>query len=168
MNFKEDMMEKLGTMMLADDLALSIDKIAAKEQDFSAEQVYQVIDNLGILKEPIQNYFAKTEEEYYEQESDHKLTLLNLDQKLGALHDRILTNHVDGFVDKDEINLTYNHEDPYQDGLYAPIVDLHVLVYSLKVIGAVESIAAADLKRVLSKDAILSLGLAAHALQANL
>lgn len=157
-------MKKLGTMMLADDLALSIDKLASKEQDFAADEVYQVIDQLEILQDPIRDYFDKSEEEYYEQESDHKLTLLNLDQKLGELHDRILTNHVDGFVDKDEINLTYNHEDPYEDGMYNRITDLHVLVYSLKVIGAVEAIAAEDLKRVISKDAVLSLGLAAHAL----
>ena len=67
-----------------------------------------------------------------------------------------MTNHVDGYVDKDEINLTYNHE-----------IDYHVITYSLKVIGAVQSIAAKDLEEVLSKDAVLSLGLATYALEHN-
>lgn len=157
-------MEKLDIMMLADDLALSAEKIASGEQAFAADQVYAMIDSLQVLAHPIKDYFAMSEEDYYENESDHKLTLLNLDQPLGQLHDRILTNHVDGYVDKNEINLAYNHEDPYADGIYAASVDLHVLVYSLKVIGAVNAIAAATLKEVISKDAVLSLGLAAHAL----
>lgn len=160
-------MEKLDTMMMADDLALSQDKILSGEQNFDAEAVYKIIDNLGVLNNPIKDYFDMTEEQYYEAESDHKLTLLNLSDKLVNLHDRILTNHVDGFVDKDEINLTYNHEDPYEDDLYNPEVDYHVLTYSLKVIGAVQSIAAKDLQEVLSKDAVLSLGLATYALAKN-
>lgn len=160
-------MEKLDTMMMADDLALSQDKILSGEQNFDAKAVYKIIDNLGVLNKPIKDYFEMTEEEYYEAESDHKLTLLNLSDKLINLHDRILTNHVDGFVDKDEINLTYNHEDPYEDDLYNPEVDYHVLTYSLKVIGAVQSIAAKDLQEVLSKDAVLSLGLATYALAKN-
>ena len=69
-------MEKLDTMMLADDLALSQDKILNGEQDFDAEAVYKVIDNLGVLNNPIKDYFDMTEEEYYEAESDHKLTLI--------------------------------------------------------------------------------------------
>lgn len=160
-------MEKLDTMMLADDLALSQDKILSGEQNFDAEAVYKVIDNLRVLNNPIKDYFEMTEEQYYEAESDHKLTLLNLSDKLVDLHDRILTNHVDGYVDKDEINLTYNHEDPYEDDLYNAEVDYHVLTYSLKVIGAVQSIAAKDLREVLSKDAVLSLGLATYALAQN-
>ena len=108
-----------------------------------------------------------TEEQYYEAESDHKLTLIKMDSKLTNLHDRILTNHVDGFVDKDEINLTYNHENPYEDDLYDPTTDYREIVYSLKVIGAVQAIAAKDLQEVLSKDAVLSIGLAAYALAHN-
>ena len=42
-----------------------------------------------------------------------------------------------------------------------------MLLYSLKVIGAVRAIAPNDLKKVLSKDAVLSLGLAANALANN-
>lgn len=160
-------MEKLDTMMLADDLALSQDKILNGEQDFGAEAVYEVIDNLDVLNNPIKDYFDMTEEQYYETESDHKLTLIKMDSKLTDLHDRILTNHVDGFVDKDEINLTYNHENPYEDDLYDPTTDYREIVYSLKVIGAVQAIAAKDLQEVLSKDAVLSIGLAAYALAHN-
>lgn len=108
-----------------------------------------------------------TEDQYYESESDHKLTLVNLSEKLTDLHDRILTNHVDGYVDKDQIHLTYNHENPYEDDFYNPEVDYHVITYSLKVIGAVQSVAAKDLQGVLSKDAVLSLGLATYALANN-
>lgn len=160
-------MEKLQTMMMADDLALSQDKILSGKQNFDAEAVYKIIDSLGVLNNPIKDYFDMTEEQYYEGESDHKLTLLDLSDKLVNLHDRILTNHVDGFVDQDQINLTYNHEDPYEDDLYNAEVDYHVLTYSLKVIGAVQSIAAKDLQEVLSKDAVLSLGLATYALAKN-
>ncbi|MDF7638166.1 hypothetical protein PT285_01775 [Lactobacillus sp. ESL0791] len=160
-------MEKLDTMMLADDLALSQDKILGKKQSFDAEAVYKAIDDLGVLNKPIKTYFGMTEEQYYETESDHKLTLIKLSDKLIDLHDRILTNHVDGYVDQDKINLTYNHENPYEDGFYNAEVDYHVVTYSLKVIGAVEAIAARDLQTVLSKDAVLSLGLAAYALAHN-
>ena len=117
MNFEEGFMEKLDTMMLADDLALSQDKILSGEQHFDADAVYKVIDGLNVLNNPIKDYFNMTEEQYYEAESDHKLTLIKLSNKLVDLHDRILTNHVDGYVDKDEINLTYNHENPYEDDI---------------------------------------------------
>lgn len=161
-------MEKLTTMELADELAEAQDKILNGEAKLDTGRVYQAIDDLGVLNDPISNYFDRTEDEYYETESDHYLALTNLTGKLGDLHDRILTNHVDGFVDKDEINLTYNHENAYVEDNYVPRTDLHVLVYGLKVIGAVEAIAAADLRNVLSKDAVLSFGLAAHALAENL
>lgn len=160
-------MKKLDTMMLADDLALSQAKVLSGEQSLDPEAIYQVIDNLHVLHNPIKDYFKMTEEQYYEAESDHKLTLLHLDHQLVDLHDRILTNHVDGYVDKDQIHLTYNHENPYEDDLYNPEVDYHVLVYSLKVIGAVQAIASKDLQEVLSRDAVLSLGLAANALSKN-
>ncbi|QGV05168.1 hypothetical protein [Lactobacillus acetotolerans] len=160
-------MEKLDTMKLADDLALSQDKVLGKEQSFNADAVYKIIDGLGVLDKPIKDYFNMTEDQYYESESDHKLTLVNLSEKLTDLHDRILTNHVDGYVDKDQIHLTYNHENPYEDDFYNPEVDYHVITYSLKVIGAVQSVAAKDLQGVLSKDAVLSLGLATYALANN-
>ena len=55
----------------------------------------------------------------------------------------------------------------YEDDLYDPATDYRVIVYSLKVIGAVQAIAAKDLQEVLSKDAVLSVGLAAYALAHN-
>ncbi|MDF7668733.1 MULTISPECIES: hypothetical protein [unclassified Lactobacillus] len=160
-------MDKLETITLADDLAANQEEILNKERDFDAEAVYRAIDSLHILNKPVKEYFDMTQEQYYETESDHKLTLIKLSEKLTDLHDRILTNHVDGFVDKDEINLTYNHEDPYEDDFYNSTVDYHVVAYSLKVISAVQAIAFKGLQGVLSKDAVLSIGLAAHALAEN-
>lgn len=161
-------MDKLATMELADELAAAQDKILNGEEKLDTVRVYQAIDDLGVLNDPISKYFDRTEDEYYETESDHYLALTNLSSKLGDLHDRILTNHVDGFVDKDEINFTYNHENAYADDSYAAREDMHVLVYGLKVIGATLAIAPEDVRSVLSKDAVLSLGLAAHALAENL
>lgn len=140
-------MDNLTTMTLADDIALSQEKIINGQQDLNTKRIYNEINSLGILDKPIEEYFDMTQDEYYNSESDGKLTLLHLDQPLSELSDRILTNHVDGYVDKDEINLTYNHEDPLQDGSYDRATDLHVLLYSLKVIGAVRAIAPDDLKR---------------------
>ena len=48
-------MEKLDTMMLADDLALSQDKILSGEQHFDADAVYKVIDGLNVLNNPIKD-----------------------------------------------------------------------------------------------------------------
>ena len=161
-------MDKLATMELADELAAAQDKILNGEEKLDTARVYQAIDDLGVLNDPISKYFDRTEDEYYETESDHYLALTNLSSKLGDLHDRILTNHVDGFVDKDEINCTYNHENAYADDSYVAREDMHVLLYGLKVIGATLAIAPEDVRSVLSKDAVLSLGLAAHALAENL
>lgn len=161
-------MDKLEIMQLADDLSKDQDKILSGEEKLDVERIYKAIDGLGVLENSITTYFDLTEEQYYETESDHLLTLTRLSHKLSEMHDRILTNHVDGYVDKDEINLTYNHENPFTDGNYSARDDMHVLVYSLKVIGAVYTIAEQDLKSVLSKDAVLSLGLAARTLAANL
>ena len=160
-------MEKLNIMTLADNLATSQDKILHGEQKLDGDAIYSAIDSLGVLNKPVKEYFDMTQEEYEDSESDHMLTILKLSDKLGDLHDRILTNHVDGFVDKDEINFTYNHENPYEDDLYNQEVDLHVIVYGLKVIGAVQAIAEKDMEQVISKDAILSLGLATYALTKN-
>lgn len=157
-------MEKLAIMTLADDLAANQESILNQEIDFDAEAVYQAIDSLKVLHNPIKEYFKMTQEEYYDTESDHKLTLINLSEQLTDLHDRILTNHVDGFVDQNEINLTYNHENPYEDDFYNNVVDFHVVTYGLKVIGAVQAIAAKELQAVLSKDALLSIGLATYSL----
>lgn len=166
MYFKEDIMENLTTMNLADELASSQDQIISGEERLDLEKIFTEIDNLHILDKPIKDYLSMKSEDYYD-ESDSKLTLLNMDQPLSEVEDRILTNHVDGYVDKNEINLTYNHENPFEDGNYDRATDFHVLLYSLKVIGAVRAVDAVDLQKVLSKDAVLSLGLAANALANN-
>lgn len=159
-------MENLTTMNLADELAASQDQIISGEEKLDLEKIFAEIDSLHILDKPIKDYLLMKSEDYYE-ESDSKLTLLNMDQPLSEVEDRILTNHVDGYVDKNEINLTYNHENPFEDGNYDRATDFHVLLYSLKVIGAVRAVDAVDLQKVLSKDAVLSLGLAANALANN-
>ena len=67
------------------------------------------------------------------------------------------------FLGQNSISLDF----PYEDDLYDPTTDYREIVYSLKVIGAVQAIAAKDLQEVLSKDAVLSIGLAAYALAHN-
>lgn len=160
-------MEKLQTMMVADNLATAQTAFLNGEESFNSDVIYQIIDELGVLNAPIASYFEMTQEQYDKTESDHKLTLLALTDKLSDLHDRILTNHVDGYVDQNQLNLTYNHENPYEDGRYNPEVDYHLVTYGLKVIGAVAAIDLSDLKAVLSKDALLSIGLASYALKHN-
>jgi hypothetical protein len=158
-------MDKFAIMTLADDLALSQDQILNGQQDLDTKRINQALDSLKVLAKPVQSYLTASQESYYNSdESDHKLDLLHLAEPLAAVHDRILTNHVDGFVDQNKIHLTYNHEDPYADGVYDPEVDFYVLTYSLKVIGAVFSVDPDDLSKVLSKDALLSVALAANAL----
>lgn len=160
-------MDNLTTMTLTDELAAKQDEIISGEEKLNLSKIYDEINSLEVLAKPIQDYFEMTQDEYYNSESDGKLNLLQLNEKLGSLNDRILTNHVDGYVDKGEVNFTYNHENPTIDGLYDRKTDFNVLLYSLKVIGAVRAIAPDELKKVLSKDAVLSLGLAAHALENN-
>ena len=101
-------MDNLTTMTLADDIALSQEKIINGQQDLNTKRIYNEINSLSILDKPIEEYFDMTQDEYYNSEFDGKLTLLHLDQPLRELNDRILTNHVDGYVDQEEINLTYN------------------------------------------------------------
>jgi hypothetical protein len=157
-------MDKLTITTLADDLAVSQEQIIAGQQTLDEKRVYAVLDGLGILDHSITTYFDQSQDAYYGSESNHQLNLLNLQYPLKDLQDRILTNHVDGFVDQNKLHLTYNHENPFEDGLYSRETDFHVLLYSLKVIGAVYSIAPDDLTKVLTKDAVLSLGLAAYSL----
>lgn len=155
-------MDKLTITTLADGLAVSQVQIIAGQQSVDEKRVYAALDDLSILDHSITTYFDQSQDSYYNSESNHQLNLLNLQDPLKNLHDRILTNHVDGFVDQGKIHLTYNHENPFEDGIYSRETDFHVLLYSLKVIGAVYSIDPQDLTRVLTKDAVLSLGLAAY------
>lgn len=159
-------MDNVKAIAVADDLTTNESDYAKQIKPLNTQEIYEVIDSLAVLKQPIKDYFDMTEEQYYQSESDNKLLLQKLNEPLKQLHDRILTNHVDGFVKDAEINLTYNHEDPFENHEYDRTADLRVLSYSLKVIGAlVTLIGTADLKNYLSTDAVLSLGLAAYALE---
>ncbi|WP_125567847.1 hypothetical protein [Companilactobacillus insicii] len=140
--------------------------IEKKTENFDAQKVYEILDSLEVLRKPIKDYFDMTEDDYYQNESDHRLTLQNPTHKLSELHDRVLVNHVDGSLSGHDINFTYNHEDPYAEGEYKAKTDLDVVTYSFVVIGAVyNNTIVADVRNSISKDAILSIGLAAHAIE---
>ncbi|PMD67901.1 hypothetical protein [Companilactobacillus nuruki] len=154
---------------LADWLYTNRTKIEDKSEEFDAQKVYDILDSLEVLRKPIKDYFDMTEDDYYQNESDHRLTLQNPDNKLIELHDRVQVNHVDGSLAGHEINFTYNHEDPYADGNYKVKTDINLIDYSFTVIGAVyDNTIIADLRNAISKDAILSIGLAAHAVEESL
>lgn len=139
--------------------------IEDKSVQFDAQRVYDVIDNLEVLRKPIQEYFDKTEEDYYENESDHRLTLQNPNQTLSELKDRVLVNHIDGSLAEHNVNFTYNHENPFPNDEYKVKVDVDLINYSFIVIGAVfANTIVADVRNSISKDAILSIGLAARAI----
>ena len=82
------------------------------------------------------------------------------------MHDRVQVNHVDGSLEGHDINFTYNHEDPYAEKEYQVKTDINLVNYSFTVIGAVyDNTIVADVRNSISKDAILSIGLAAHAIE---
>lgn len=108
-----------------------------------------------------------TEDDYYQNESDHLLTLQSPDHKLSELHDRVQVNHVDGSLDAHEVNFSYNHEDPFASGEYKAKTDIDLVSFAFTVIGAVyDNTIVADVRNSLSKDAVLSIGLAAYAIEA--
>ena len=151
---------------LADWLYTNRKKIEDKSEKFDAQKVYDILDSLEVLRKPIKEYFDMTEDDYYQNESDHRLTLQNPDQKLSELHDRVQVNHVDGSLEGHDINFTYNHEDPYAEKEYQVRTDINLVNYSFTVIGAVyDNTIVADVRNSISKDAILSIGLAAHAIE---
>ncbi|AKP68427.1 hypothetical protein ABM34_07045 [Companilactobacillus ginsenosidimutans] len=139
--------------------------IEDKSVQFDPQRVFDVIDNLEVLRKPIKDYFDMTEEDYYENESDHRLTLQNPDQKLSELKDRVLVNHIDGSLADHKVNFTYNHENPFPEEVYSVKIDVDLVNYSFIVIGAVfANTIVADVRNSISKDAILSIGLAAKAI----
>ncbi|MQS76027.1 hypothetical protein [Companilactobacillus halodurans] len=151
---------------LADWLYTNRKKIEDKSQEFDAQKIYDILDSLGVLRKPIKEYFEMTEDDYYQNESDHRLTLQNPGNKLSELHDRVQVNHVDGSFAGHDINFTYNHEDPYGKGDYKVKTDVDLIDYSFTVIGAVyDNTIVADVRNSISKDAILSIGLAARAVE---
>ncbi|MFC6322562.1 hypothetical protein [Companilactobacillus baiquanensis] len=140
--------------------------VEKKSTKLDVKKVYELIDDLEILRKPIQEYFDMTEEDYYQNESDHQLTLQNPTRKLKELHDRVQVNHVDGSLSGHDINFTYNHEDPYADGEYKVKTDLHLIEYAFTVIGAVyDNTIVSDVRNALSNDAVLSIGLSARAIE---
>jgi len=153
--------------VLAEKLYEDRNKIEDKSQKFTAQEVYDILDSLEVLRKPIKEYFDMTEDDYYQNESDHRLTLQHPTQKLSELHDRVQVNHVDGSLADHNINFTYNHEDPFVSGDYKVKTDLDLVSFAFSIIGAVyDNTIVADVRNSLSKDAILSIGLAAHAIEA--
>lgn len=141
-------------------------EIENKSTKLDTQKVYDLINDLEILRKPIKEYFDMTEEDYYQNESDHRLTLQNSTGTLGELHDRVQVNHVDGSFSGHDINFTYNHEDPYADGEYKVKTDIHLIEYAFTVIGAVyDNTIVSDIRNALSNDAVLSIGLAAKAIE---
>lgn len=157
-------MDTMKITKQADWLEDNVPNIVDKKAKLDVPAIYASLNDLAILRQPVEKYFDMTEEEYYENESDHKLTLQDADYKLNQLHDRILVNHVDGSFSDSKIHFTYNHEDPYANGEYTPKNDLHTIEYALEVIGAVaNNTIIGDLRNNLSKDAVLTISLAANA-----
>lgn len=156
-------METQTISQLADWLEEHSAQIVAQTETLDVQKIYELLDGLAILRQPVQNYLTMTEEQYYQNESDHRLTLQHEQQTLAQLQDRILVNHVDGSFINNEINFDYNHENPYQTGNYDAQSDLHLIEYALEVIGAVASnTLMSDLRNNLSPDAVLSIALAAN------
>ena len=152
--------------LLAEWLDQNAEKVEAQSKKLDVLKVYDVIDKLEVLRKPIKDYFDMTEDDYYQNESDHRLTLQHPEAKLSELHDRVLVNHVDGSLSGHDVNFTYNHEDPYASGSYKAKVDVNLIEYSFTVIGAVyNNTIVADVRNSISKDAILSIGLAARAIE---
>lgn len=139
--------------------------ITTGQVQLDVQTINNLIDGLGVLRHPVQKYLRMTEEQYYENESDHRLTLQNEKQPLSELKDRVLVNHVDGSLTNSELHFTYNHEHPYANGTYNVINDLNTIVYALEVIGAVTAnTIMADVRNNLSQDAVLSVALAVYSI----
>ncbi|RHW48619.1 hypothetical protein DS832_00680 [Bombilactobacillus bombi] len=157
-------MQAEAVSQMADWLEDHVSEIVAHKTQLDVQKINEIIDDLAILRHPVQEYLTMTEEQYYENESDHQLTLQNDKQPLSKLQDRVLVNHVDGSFAKSEINFTYNHEHPFAGGQYDVTNDLHTIEYALEVIGAVvANTIMADVRNNLSQDAVLSIALAAAA-----
>lgn len=154
-------MEREAIKQYADWLELNTTDIIAQHVQFDPSKVYEIVDQLQVFKQPVQQILEMTQESYYQQLSDHKLTLQGERDLMTHLQDRVLVNHVDGSITDRQIHFEYNHEDNFSGG-YSARKDLHLLTYGLKVIGAMVVIS--DFKLVqenLSADAAISLALAA-------
>lgn len=156
-------MKKLAISELADWLEANMQMIIDKEIQFEPSHVYPLLDELHVLPASITTYFDMSQEKYAEEVSDHKLNLTtNLKDKLADISDRYMVNHVDGILSEGDVHFTYNHENTCVNGQYDVVQDLHVLTYGLEVVGAVATIDVNLITRDLSKDAVMSLALAAQ------
>lgn len=156
-------MEKLAISDLADWLEANMQTIIDKEIQFDPTRVYPLLDDLHVLPASVTTYFDMSQEQYDEKVSDHKLNLAtNSKDKLSDITDRYMVNHVDGVLSEGDVHFTYNHENTYVNGQYDVMQDLHVLTYGLEVVGAVATINVNLITHDLSKDAVMSLALAAQ------
>ncbi|NVY96414.1 hypothetical protein HU830_04410 [Lactobacillus sp. DCY120] len=141
--------------------------VADREVQLDCNSIYAALNQLQVLKRPLTEYWKMTEANYDQTESDHRLTLQNDQQALEELADRVLVNHVDGSLAPVQLNFSYNHENPFVDGEYLVTTDLHVVEYALSVLGAVAANTDGTvIAQTLSADAVLSIGLAVHAIEA--
>lgn len=156
-------MEKLAISDLADWLEANMQTIIDKEIQFDPTRVYPLLDDLHVLPASVTTYFDMSQEQYDEKVSDHKLNLAtNSKDKLSDITDRYMVNHVDGVLSEGDVHFTYNHENTDVNGQYDVMQDLHVLTYGLEVVGAVATINVNLITHDLSKDAVMSLALAAQ------
>nr|SFZ88692.1 hypothetical protein LREN565_1805 [Loigolactobacillus rennini] len=150
---------------LADYLEEHNDQIKIGDEKLATESIYTALNQLHVLKQPVQDYFTISEDQYYQQESDHLLTLQGGTKPLSDLQDRIIVTHTDGEPSDGSLRYNYAHEDAYSAG-YDVQTDLHILTYGLEVIGATEQLDHELVQNNLAKDAVLSLALAARAIAA--
>ncbi|GEL12946.1 hypothetical protein FC15_GL000745 [Lapidilactobacillus concavus DSM 17758] len=157
-------MERDVIKQYADWLEQNSSDIIARRIAFDAQKLFDLVQQLGILDRPVNDYLTMSQDDYYRTVSDHKLTLQGEDEPMSHLQDRILINHVDGSLTENNLNFAYNHEDNFTGG-YSARQDLNLITYGLEVVGAVVAISGSEfIKSHLSKDAVISLLLAAHSL----
>lgn len=157
-------MERDAIKLYADWLEENGDDIIARRVDFDAKQVDNIVSELKIFDQPVDAYLTMSQDDYYATVSDHKLTLQGDDEPMSKLEDRVLINHVDGSLTDGDINFAYNHEDNFSGG-YSARKDLNLIMYGLEVVGAVANVGGFELvQQHLSKDAAVSLLLAANSL----
>ncbi|MCX2454916.1 hypothetical protein [Lacticaseibacillus nasuensis] len=155
-------MDQFEISELADWLEANHDALLAKTTLLPEAKVAAAVDYLEVLAHPAADYLNMLQGNYFREESDHKLNLLDDKAPVAKLEDRIMVNHVDGSITEDKLNFTYNHE-PVFDGEYAAAVDLNIVKYGLEVIGAVATTGHLQtVTAALSPDAVLTLLVAAH------
>ncbi|WP_225049068.1 hypothetical protein [Lacticaseibacillus kribbianus] len=154
-------MDQFGVSELADWLESNTEALLTKQAKMPLTRVFDAVDYLEVLAHPAATYLDMPQGTYYREESDHKLNLLADDQPLAALQDRIMVNHVDGSIVRDELNFTYNHEPVFEPD-YSAKKDLNLIKYGFEVIGAVATSGHKQtVTDALAKDAVVTLVVAA-------